>query len=215
MLLNVQFLQIFWTVFRLLLLIHLWCFIIILWSLTASPFIVRKKLKREGRKQVIQVWNKYDLTFWLNYPFKSNMHTICNRVMSLCYISWSVELVSIAQSLRCGRKRFWSRWLCVRGHHLSCPATLLLVFPLLKPSGWTAVSVSHHFLLLIVSHILTLPLLSITLSFSLHLHALFELFLKPPFHFPLLSLSLSLSHSLILSVCVLCTAVSVTALVLS
>lgn len=140
-------------------------------ELYSIPFHCKEKAKKRREKARFETTGWQHI--WVNYPFKSNMHTICNRVMSLWYIPWSVELVSIAQSLRCGRKRFWNRWLCVRGHRLSCPATLLLVFPLLKPSGWTAVSVAHRFLQLILSHILTLPLLSITLSFSLHLHALF------------------------------------------
>lgn len=88
----------------------------------------------------------------------------------------------------------------MRGYHSSCPATLPLVSPLLKPSGWTAVSFAHRVLWLIVSNFLTLPLLSFT----------FTLCFTSTSNLPLTS-----SYFLSLSVCVLCTAVSVTALVLS
>lgn len=52
----------------------------------------------------------------------------------------------------------------MRGYHSSCPATLPLVSPLLKPSGWTAVSFAHCVLWLIVSDFLTLAPLSFTFT---------------------------------------------------
>lgn len=141
----------------------------------------------------------------MNYALKSNMDInlhykmsiISHKVMWLCYILWSGELVSTTQSLRCGQRRFWSQWLCVRDHILSCPATLLLVFPLLKPSGWTAVSAIDCVLFLHLTPLLHYLVIESSPSR-----------LTSSFYLPLTS-------SVSPAVCVLCIAVCVTALVLS